>query len=197
MKLIPRMKAWVASEYPGTKTSMTEYNFGGLESINGALAQADVLGICGREGLDLATLWGAGSPSQPWAYAFRMFRNYDGNGHAFGSTSVRARSFDSSQPSRVNGGQDQLSVYAAQRSGSGALTVMVINKTAARSQQRPPAGRLRFGRGGPRVAIQRRRPGPHPAPVGPGRGRGYPQHDLSGILHHTAGAAAGMTAPDG
>ncbi len=131
VKLIPQMRAWIAAQYPGTKPSITEYNFGGLESINGALAEADVLGIFGRENLALATLWGAGTANQPWAFAFRMFRNYDGHGSAFGSTSVRARSFDSAQPSRPNGGQDRLAVYAAERTGDHALTVMVINKTGS------------------------------------------------------------------
>ena len=43
------MKKWVANDYPGTKTAITEYNWGGQEHINGALAQADILGIFGRE----------------------------------------------------------------------------------------------------------------------------------------------------
>ena len=65
VRLIPRMRDWVNANYPGTKLAVTEYNWGGLESINGALAQADVLGIFGREGLDLATIWGPPSTGQP------------------------------------------------------------------------------------------------------------------------------------
>lgn len=118
--LIPRMKSWVANAYPGTKLAISEYNWGGLESINGALAQADVLGIFGREGLDLATLWSPPAISDPGMFAFRMYRNYDGQGSAFGETSLQAAS--------VN--QDQLAIYAAGRAGDGALTLMVINKTA-------------------------------------------------------------------
>ena len=57
-QVIPMMRAWVANDYPGTKLAITEYNWGGQEHINGALAQADILGIFGREGLDLGTLWG-------------------------------------------------------------------------------------------------------------------------------------------
>ncbi|HQK13263.1 MAG TPA: glycoside hydrolase family 44 protein [Anaerolineae bacterium] len=117
--LIPRMKQWVADNYPGTRLAITEYNWGALDHINGALAQADVLGIFGREGLDLATLWGPPEAGQPGAFAFRMYRNYDGLGHAFGETSVRAVSAD----------QGKLSIYAARRSGDGALTLMVVNKT--------------------------------------------------------------------
>ncbi len=117
---IRTMKAWTAQYYPGTKTAITEYNFGGLESMNGALTQADVLGIFGREGLDLATLWGPGKASQPWAYAFKIYRNYDGHGAAFGGTSVKA----------TTSNQGKLAVYAATKS-NGTVTVMVINKTGS------------------------------------------------------------------
>src|SRR6185436_17896024 len=94
------------------------YNFGGVEHINGSVTQAEVLGIFGREGLDLATMWDPPTATQPAAYAFRMYRNYDGQGHMFGDTGVQATSSD----------QSKLSVYAATRT-DGALTVMVINKT--------------------------------------------------------------------
>ncbi len=117
---IRTMRAWVKKRYPGTKTAITEYNWGALDSINGALAQADVLGIFGRERLGLATLWGPTKARDPWAYAFRMYRNYDGHGGRFGGTSVRAASSN----------QDRLAVYAATR-GDGALTMMVINKTGS------------------------------------------------------------------
>gem|GEM_PF-769379 len=119
VNLIPRMQQWVAQYYPGTKTAISEYNWGGLESMNGALAQADVLGIFGRQGLDRAQLWSPPSSSQPGAFAFRMYRNYDGHGSRFGDESVSASSTD----------QSQLAVYAAQRSTDGALTLQVINKT--------------------------------------------------------------------
>jgi uncharacterized protein (TIGR03437 family) len=119
--LIPRMKQWVANNYPGTKMSITEYILGDEDNLNGGLAQADLLGVFGREGLDLATLWGSKTiqPAYPVAFAFKMYRNYDGQGGAFGETSVSA----------VSDNQDQLAIYAAQRSDS-ALTLMVINKTA-------------------------------------------------------------------
>jgi hypothetical protein len=117
VRLIPRMKEW-AQRYPGTKTAISEYNWGALESMNGALAQADALGIFGREGLDLATLWAPPGLNQPGAFAFRMFRNYDGKGAAFGDTSLRTTSGD----------QDKLAIYAAER-GDKTLTIIVINKS--------------------------------------------------------------------
>jgi hypothetical protein len=133
VQLIPRMHNWVNASYPNTKLALTEYNWGGLESINGALTQADILGIFGREGLDLATLWNY--PNQfdgngydvfetlPGAYAFRMYRNYDGAGGRFGDTSVSSASSD----------QSQLSVYASQRTSDSSLMLMIINKTMATS----------------------------------------------------------------
>ena len=78
IQLIRRMKRWVSAYYPGTKTAITEYNFGGLESINGALTQADALGIFGREGLDLATMWAPSKASQPGAFAFRTYQTTTG-----------------------------------------------------------------------------------------------------------------------
>ncbi|MFI9005875.1 glycoside hydrolase family 44 protein [Actinosynnema sp. NPDC053489] len=120
LQFIRTMKSWVDQYYPGTKTAITEYNWGALDDINGALTQADVLGIFGREGLDLATMWGEPKPTDPGAYAFRVYRDYDGAGGRFGDVSVSATSGD----------QGRLAVYAAERSSDRALTVVVVNKTA-------------------------------------------------------------------
>jgi hypothetical protein len=129
IELIPRMKQWAADDYPGTKTALTEYNlsYENAGPLTNALIQADVFGIFAREGLDLATRWtmpvdGEWSNNHyttliPWA--FRLFRDYDGQGGKFGDTWVRSQSAD----------QGQLAVYAAKRSSDGALTVVVINKT--------------------------------------------------------------------
>lgn len=118
LQFIRKLRAWAAN-YPGTKTAITEYNFGGMNSINGALAQADVLGIFGRERLDLATLWDYdhGVDNQPIEWAFRIYRNYDGQGGRFGATGVGASSAD----------QGKLSVYAATNPND--LTIVVVNKT--------------------------------------------------------------------
>ena len=91
VQLIPRMKQWVNNHYPGLKIGITEYHWGAENHINGATAQADVLGIFGREGLDLATLYTDGSvdPNSFMGKAFRMYRNYDGNKSTFGDTSVK------------------------------------------------------------------------------------------------------------
>ena len=116
--LIPRMKSWVATYYPGTKIGVTEYNWGAESSINGATAQADILGIFGRQGLDLATRWATPDTSTPTYKAIKMYRNYDGNKSTFGDTSI--------QTTVPN--PDNLSAFSAVRTSDGALTLMVINK---------------------------------------------------------------------
>lgn len=117
--LLPRMKQWIDENYPGTKIAISEYNWGGHEHINGALALADVLGIFGREDVGLATLWSPPSSEQPAAFAFRIYRNYNGAGASFGDISVQAISSD----------QELVSSYAAQRSSDGALMIVLINKS--------------------------------------------------------------------
>ena len=54
---IPTLKAMVSQYYPGLQIGCTEYNWGDEPNLNGATTQADVLGIYGREGFDLATRW--------------------------------------------------------------------------------------------------------------------------------------------
>ena len=123
---LPTMKGWIASEYPGTKLAVTEYNFGGLESLNGALTQAEVLGIFGREGVDLATLWGPPAIGQPGVQAFRLFTNYDGRGSGFGDRSLPATS------SSVNA----VSVFASRRTSDGTVIVLLIDKDPVGSAER-------------------------------------------------------------
>ena len=119
VRLIPRLKEWVANHYPGTQTGITEYNWGLDNHINGGTAQADILGIFGREGLDMAVRWGTPALDSYAARAFQMYRNYDGNGAKFGNTSVKATAPN----------VDEVSAFASIRSSDGALTVMLVAKT--------------------------------------------------------------------
>lgn len=121
VRLIPRMRNWIDTHYPGTKLAITEYSWGAESHISGAIAEADVLGIFGREGVDLATFWGSLDSGYPIRNAFKMYRNYDGAKSTFGETSVSATVADA----------DHVSAFAAQRGGDNALTVMVICKHLA------------------------------------------------------------------
>jgi hypothetical protein len=116
--LIPRLKGWVNQYYPGLPVGLTEYNWGAEKHINGATAQADVLGILGREGCDMATRWTTPDASTLAFKAMQMYRNYDGKNGAFGETSVRASTPD----------PDKVSAFASLRKSDGTLMVMVINK---------------------------------------------------------------------
>jgi len=120
-QVIPMMQTWVKNDYPGTKTAITEYNWGGLEAINGSLAQADILGIFGSYGLDLGALWGPPDAIKqiPGLKAFQIYRNYDGNNSMFGNQAL----------SSTSANQSALSVYGALRTSDGVKTIVVINKT--------------------------------------------------------------------
>ncbi len=125
-QVIPMMQSWVDKDYPDTGTSIDEYNFGGMESINGAVVEADILGIFGRQNLSMSALWPSENYSSqgPGNYAFAMYRNYDGKDSTFGDTYLYATSASSGADA-----ENQLAVYAAQRTTDHAITAMVINKT--------------------------------------------------------------------
>ncbi|MFN0301496.1 MAG: cellulase, partial [Burkholderiales bacterium] len=116
--VIRRLRQWVNTYYPGTPIAITEYDWGAENHISGAVAQADVLGIFGREGLDIAARWEAPAPGTPVFNAMKLYRNYNGRNSTFGETSVRA----------TVANPDIVASFAAERSADGALTVMVLNK---------------------------------------------------------------------
>ena len=118
VRLIPRLREWVNAYYLGTQIGITEYSWGADTHINGATAQADILGIFGREGLDLATRWVVPENRSVTYNAFKMYRNYDGAKSTFGDVSVKATAPD----------VDKVAVFAAERTSDGALTVIAINK---------------------------------------------------------------------
>jgi hypothetical protein len=117
--LIPRIKAWIDQYYPGTKLGITEWNFGAEETMNGALAIAEVLGIYGREDVYLANYWTNPPLNSAGENAFKLYRNFDGNKGTFGDVSVGAQS---STP-------DKLSVFASEDTKTHQVKLMVLNKT--------------------------------------------------------------------
>ena len=120
IRLIPRMHEWAAANYPRTKLALTEYNLSVAgDPVTNGLIQADVLGIFARERVDLATRWGLDYDGDRIDDAFRIFRDYDGAGGAFGDTWIRS----------VSANQGRLAIYGARRSSDGDHTLIVINKT--------------------------------------------------------------------
>ncbi len=117
VNLIPRMKGWIAARYPGTKLAISEYNWGGDTGISSALAQAEVLAIFGREGVDLATRWVAPDPGSRVEDAFRLYLDYDGAGAAVSGDSVEA----------VSDNVDDVGAYAVAGAGT-RLFLLLFNK---------------------------------------------------------------------
>jgi Glycoside hydrolase family 44 len=116
--LIPRLRQWIAQSYPGTGLAITEYSFGGERSASGAVAEAEALGVFGREGVDVAAYWTYPPPDSPAGAAFRLYRNFDGRGAAFGDRSLRVSSADS-----------RVAAFAARHSDSGEVDVVLANES--------------------------------------------------------------------
>lgn len=121
IQLLPRLHQKIDKYYRGTRLAITEYYYGGGDDISGALAQADALGIFGREGLFAAALWHMGKTDDRFIRAaFAMFRNYDGRGGAFGDVSLAAKTND----------VENTSVYASV-DGKHRVIIVAINKSRA------------------------------------------------------------------
>lgn len=116
--LIPRMRGWVAAHYPGTMIGVTEYNWGALGYPDGGIAQADILGIFGREGLDIGTLWTTVQPGTPGYNAFKIYTNYDGVGGSFGDLSVHCETPNA----------DQVAAFASIDTSTHSLKVIILSK---------------------------------------------------------------------
>jgi hypothetical protein len=112
IKLLPHLQRDIADFKPGTKIAITEYNYGAGSHYSGGIAQADFLGILGREGVFAANWWDIGNGSSFVNAAFNLYLNYDGAGGQFGDISVDAdtnniansavyASVDSTDPNRM------------------------------------------------------------------------------------------------
>lgn len=121
VRLIPLLREWIDRYDPGTPIGITEYSWGADAHISGGIAQADVLGILGRERVDLATRWTTPDTGTPSYNAVKMYRSYDGAGGAFGDISVRATAPN----------PDNVSAFAALRTSDQKLTIMLINKQSS------------------------------------------------------------------
>src|SRR5271165_5559378 len=125
--LIPRLKALVNAIYPGTPLSFTEWeSFFNEREFATALSDADAYGVMGREGLSFSTRWGGPSATDtttnephPSYTSFKLWTNYDGAHHGFGTLSVSAQS--SANP-------DLFVSYAALDATGTTMTIMVLNK---------------------------------------------------------------------
>ncbi len=92
VRLIPRVQEWIDENAPGMGMSIGEYNFGAEGHMSGGLALAEVLGRFGQNGLTSAFYWTVPNKGSPAWWAFRTYRNFDGNGARFLDLSVPAHS---------------------------------------------------------------------------------------------------------
>jgi hypothetical protein len=122
--VVPRLFRKIAAAFgrSGPGLAFSEYNSGCEMSIAGGVAEADDLGVFGREGVFAA----AAMPEAPLegnflVAAYDLYRNYDGNGAVVGDTSVGALTND----------VEDTSVYAFAHSDSASkMEIVAINKAS-------------------------------------------------------------------
>src|SRR5580692_7052785 len=97
----PHVQGWINSTYPGTGICVSEYTVpndggnGNAPDPTTGTQEADVLGMYGRLGYQVASYWTTlvhGSTHLPIYNAMAIYRNYDGNGAGFGAFSIGAAS---------------------------------------------------------------------------------------------------------
>lgn len=117
--LLPRLMGQIAKNYPGTKLGITEYNYGSGKTVSGMLAQADVLGIFGREGVFAACIFTMGKDDVGMLAGFKAFRDFDGRGGKFGDVGLGVSGTTAAEES----------VYAGLDPKKRRVTLVAINKT--------------------------------------------------------------------
>lgn len=130
--MIPRVQGKIAAAFAGKsitapRMSFSEYNAGCEMDVSGGVAEADLLGIFGREGVFAATAWplkcgSSGCGSNFLVAAYDLYRNYDGNSAVVGDTAILATTSESKMAS----------VYGfASSSNANAVDVVAINKNSS------------------------------------------------------------------
>ncbi|MEI7542226.1 MAG: glycoside hydrolase family 44 protein [bacterium] len=120
LPIIPKVQQAIDTYYPGTKISFTEHAFGGGNDFSGGIATADALGIYGKYGVYVATLWKTAYGLFHSA-AYKLFRNYDGSKSTYGDTKVYCESNDipnMTTYASINGTDDSV------------LHIIVLNKAS-------------------------------------------------------------------
>lgn len=115
IRLIPRMKEWVQSSYPGLRLAIGEYNFGAEKHPSGGVALAEALGRFGQQDLYAAFYWTYPPKDSPAFWAFRAYRDYDGQGAHF---------LDWSLPTAA---PDGASLFAARDGATTKATLVLVN----------------------------------------------------------------------
>ncbi len=117
MFLLRRVQGWIKAELPELKLAVTEYNFGGNDSINGTLVHALIWQALMQEGAYAAAEWGPPTPTETAFQAYRLFRNYDAQGGSVAGVYVPGKA-----------ASPDLTVYGALDQAAGALRVVIVNR---------------------------------------------------------------------
>ena len=115
VRLLPRMKEWIAKNYPGRGISIGEWNFGGEGHITGALAIAESLGRFAQFGVQSAFYWTHPADGAPGLQGFVAYRNFDGKGAHFLDWFVPATS------------SGNASIFASRDEGGRHLVAIAVN----------------------------------------------------------------------
>ncbi|MCB1541117.1 MAG: hypothetical protein KDJ25_09820 [Rhodoblastus sp.] len=116
LPVLPSLQRIIARRFPGTKLSISEFNYGLGKRIPSALALANALGRYATSGVYLATHWG--SLADLLNESYRLYREPDALGAGFSGRSVSVR----------HAADDALSAFAAD-DGS-ALRLVLINRAS-------------------------------------------------------------------
>ncbi len=136
LRLFSRVFPSIDTHYPDTKLAITEYDYGGHQNYSGGLAQADVLGIYGKYGVYAACFWG--NVEGYIIPAFKLYRDYDGQGATFGNIA-----FPVSNPA-----PESYSSYLSTDAERGSIHLVLINKTGTASS-------ISVGQSGGRLAFEK------------------------------------------
>jgi hypothetical protein len=118
VELIPRLKRWIAENYPGRGISIGEYNFGATTHMSGGLAQAEALGRFAEGNLTSAFFFTYPPNRSPTWWAFRAYRNFDGKGGRFQDNWV---------PSRLVQGKQAPSLFVSRSDDGKRLVAIALN----------------------------------------------------------------------
>jgi hypothetical protein len=120
---VPMMRRWMKEAGISIPISVGEYNMTGWDGgydISGAVAQAETFGAFSIAQVDYAFYWADVKKHTPCYFAWKMFRNPDGQKTAVGDQFIKA---DVSNYSNV-------SVYIYKNAKTGIASFIVLNKKA-------------------------------------------------------------------
>ncbi len=116
IELLPRLKRWIDENHPGLGIQIGEYNFGAEEHMSGALALAEALGRFGEGGVHSAFYWTYPPAESPAFWAFRAYRDFDGQGGHFLDRTLA-----------VHGSGALMSAFASQSDDGGRIAMVLLN----------------------------------------------------------------------